>query len=618
MNNFNCKDYFLNNFNLKHLFISFDELIVESLNEGNMHFFLTINFSKNIKNKEKIEKEIIKLEKLIIEIDLWSWHLIVSEKNKNENYHLHLILSVRSCIGYNDIIENNILFYIRNNFEIDTKINFCLKFLDIKKTLKYLFKEFEKLNNNDILQELNDNKIVRISILIKQFNIFKYLNKYFKIHLFQYKEKIDKKTKLIENELENKFENKNDKINLIYKENSNFFNTFKGVKIDKKEYSEKQTIFIWNLFLTLNELYIYKNSIYKKIKKFNISYEIIITDEYLYNNFITIIDFLKNKLYFHFNNFDNSNYYSNFLKNKEEKLERLKNYTNNILYPNFYLMEFTDGIYSILNNKFIKKENLSLLKDMQTIKHYNYTYKHLSLPSIWLNGVKNVLNIKIDNNIITKIINNIINLDKNNKNNLNTLIDLLIYIAYVFHFSSNILNKKNTMYIWGPSNTGKTTLIIDLFINYFGKENVGLLSSNKNFSYQDILDKLILILDEFDISTIKTEDFKKIINKELILGEKKNKEPQIIKPTPIIISSNKNIINEPFLENKDSIINRLKIIHFNTPILEEEMDFNIKEKIKNEEAKIIILCNKIYFNFLKNKEEKLENLKLDIKEDLNK
>ncbi len=46
------------------------------------------------------------------------------------------------------------------------------------------------------------------------------------------------------------------------------------------------------------------------------------------------------------------------------------------------------------------------------------------------------------------------------------------------------------------------------------------------------------------------------------------------------------------------------------------MDFNIKDKIKSEEAKIIILCNKIYFNFLKNKESKLKNITYCIEEEL--
>lgn len=111
---------------------------------------------------------------------MWSWHLIISEKNKNNNYHLHLILCVRSCIGYNDIIENNILFYLRNNYEMGTKINFCLKFIDIKKTLKYLFKDFEKKNNLEIWDQLENNKIIKISALIKQEYIFTYLKFFFK------------------------------------------------------------------------------------------------------------------------------------------------------------------------------------------------------------------------------------------------------------------------------------------------------------------------------------------------------------------------------------------------------------------------------------------------------
>lgn len=157
-----------NSFNLKHLYISFDELIINSLNCGNMHFFITINFSKDIKDKNKLEKEIKKLRNIIKNIDLWSWDLIVSEKNKNENYHLHSIIAIRSCIGYNDIIENNILFYLRSNYEIDTKISFCLKFIDIKKTLKYLFKDLEKKYILEIINELKNNKIVNIDVLTKQ------------------------------------------------------------------------------------------------------------------------------------------------------------------------------------------------------------------------------------------------------------------------------------------------------------------------------------------------------------------------------------------------------------------------------------------------------------------
>ena len=59
----------------------------------------------------------------------------------------------------------------------------------------------------------------------------------------------------------------------------------------------------------------------------------------------------------------------------------------------------------------------------------------------WLNDVKNILNIKIENNILIKLLGNIINLQNNNDKNLSILINLLIYMVYVFYFSSNILNK---------------------------------------------------------------------------------------------------------------------------------------------------------------------------------
>lgn len=59
----------------------------------------------------------------------------------------------------------------------------------------------------------------------------------------------------------------------------------------------------------------------------------------------------------------------------------------------------------------------------------------------WLNDAKNILNIKIENNILIKLLGNIINLQNNNDKNLSILINLLIYMVYVFYFSSNILNK---------------------------------------------------------------------------------------------------------------------------------------------------------------------------------
>ena len=51
--------------NIKYLYIYMDQVIFESLNYGNLHFFITINFSEEIKCKKKVSHKIEKLEKKI-------------------------------------------------------------------------------------------------------------------------------------------------------------------------------------------------------------------------------------------------------------------------------------------------------------------------------------------------------------------------------------------------------------------------------------------------------------------------------------------------------------------------------------------------------------------------
>jgi phage/plasmid-associated DNA primase len=98
----------------------------------------------------------------------------------------------------------------------------------------------------------------------------------------------------------------------------------------------------------------------------------------------------------------------------------------------------------------------------------------------------------------------------------------------------------------------------------------------------------------------------------MVLGEKKGKEAEIIKPTPILISSNYDLENKLNLDdNKEAILNRLKTINFKEKFNNNEIDININEKLKNEEAKIIIYCNRVYFNWIKNgKKTRMDDIKL--------
>lgn len=608
-----------NKINLKHLFIYMDEIITSSLNEGNIHFFVTINFQENIKEIKILEKKIKDLEEKLKEIEMISWYNITAEKNKNKNYHIHFLLSIKSIIGYNDVIKNNIKYFLINKFEIDTKVDVCWKFIDIKKAWRYLYKEENLIKNKEINKKNKNEK--KLDSKFKNENEEK-LDPKFKN---ENEEKLDIKFKnkkenkkiniiKIKREKENWFKNIDKNINIKFLEKEKY-DYLEGVKMQEKNYNEKQIIFLWEYFIYINNIIINNDKIFIKIEESMISYKELGEIDFLYENINSIFLFFKKELPFQFENFDELNFNLKFLKNKNEKINRFKEFTKRKINFNFNILEFKDGIYSILHNKFIRtnkfdknyKKNLKEIltnKEIFTIKFYNCSFENLKEPKIWLNSIEKVLGLKKRTNKLKDKIANFFNDDN--------IEWLLVYIAYIFHYSTNELNKKNTLYIWGPSNTGKTTLIINLFINYFGKENIGLISNNKNFEYQHIINKNLLIFDEFDIDKINLENFKKLISKELVLGEKKGKEPQIIKPTPMLISSNYSLEYKlNMYESKESIENRLFVVNFKEKLKENEMVPNINEIIKEEEAKIIIYCNKEYFKKMREgKKKRMDDIKL--------
>ena len=73
-----------------------------------------------------------------------SWYNIASEKNLNNNCHINAILSIKPLIGFNNVIENNIKFFLINNYEVDLKVNILWNFINIKKSWRYIFKDFNK------------------------------------------------------------------------------------------------------------------------------------------------------------------------------------------------------------------------------------------------------------------------------------------------------------------------------------------------------------------------------------------------------------------------------------------------------------------------------------------
>ena len=193
-------------------------------------------------------------------------------------------------------------------------------------------------------------------------------------------------------------------------------------------------------------------------------------------------------------------------------------------------------------------------------------------------------------------------------------IRLCMHIINPIH--KDIFNKKSTLFIHGQSNTGKTTLVSDIFSRYFGPENIGSIINAKNFKWQDLIGKVLGLIDEGRYNSSMSSDLLKITGQENIIVEKKySKEHIVIKPIPLVILTN------ILFEDKDILIdealkNRLYIIEFINKISKESIknSFEFKKKLKDEEASIIIYCNKLFFktkeNYTKPLGKKISNTKI--------
>lgn len=602
---------------------SWDVFINWSLDTGNSHFAVTINLPdydpddlKNLNKNNHNDKEFynnVLNEYLIYFLDyprISTWFFIISEENKRGVLHIHGILAIRNLTDYNLNIKNNILDKIKthkylyqnpNTFPvIDVVIKNLDGFLNIKKWVMYLHKTkmifiprlyiietyfdiaynffwYPYLYDNDYNSIDNDPNSENYGWC----NSTDTINPGFEIY------SVEKKTKI-----------KNDN-KLITTPTSNIL----GCRIVNNKISQETFIDLILYYIILNDLYIYKNNIYEKIENSLISYRLKGTIiEELYNKFEdNIIPFFLKNYECHFKNF-NFYFLIKFFKIKiENTIEKIKELTKNKINPNFNLMEFKDGIYDISNNRFIKKNNINTnnnkFYNLSTLKYYNqyYSWVRQNEPTYWINGLKNSLDIPIELNL-TKFIKKKENFFKFDAK-INNFIVICLFISTLFQENKN---KKKFLFLHGKSNTGKTTYINKILSNFFLNENIGTIISDNNFTFQDLENKLLIIIDEFKYNPRFRGEFLKILGGEDLLISKKYSK------THINLNNSKGVIlsNSLFFERDDNInealYNRLYVVEFIKKIIKNNDLENIDQKLKKEEANIYIYCNKLYFFFLKN------------------
>jgi len=344
----------------------------------------------------------------------------------------------------------------------------------------------------------------------------------------------------------------------------------------------------------LNKLYIYNDYVYHKIPEFYISYKKKYSLLEFYEQFDNIALFFQNNFKTQFDNFNFYQLKIDFLLNVDlkEKLKHLSLLFSNKIQLNFNLIEFSDGIFNLKKNQFLKKKDIlkyinglklkneDYLRELDilfglsvaTTKFSNRTYKNLGLPKIWLSQLKAILS-------------------------LEDLETIFFFIANIFTQSDDDFKKRRVLYVCGETNTKKTTLLATPLLNFFGNENVGFLTTSTNFCFQELVGKKFGLFDEFAYQTKYKKDLLKLFEGQLLKVDIKFKNPTYVNETGgffIIIISNE-LIDETKEKNAAvlrALKNRLNEVIFSSIAAYEE---DIEKKLIEEELEIIIFCVKYFF-----------------------
>jgi len=161
----------------------------------------------------------------------------------------------------------------------------------------------------------------------------------------------------------------------------NIVKDLNGIKLTNNKIEQRTLINILQYYLILNQYYLYNDNIYVKIKDTKMSYRVIGSiKEVLYDNFqLNVVLYFANNFSGYFKGFDFSYLMDNYFIKTKLIIESIKDISTQRIKPDFGLIEFTDGVYSIKNNRFIPhKKNYLFSNSSSTLKFYNKSYSRVS------------------------------------------------------------------------------------------------------------------------------------------------------------------------------------------------------------------------------------------------
>lgn len=543
-----------------------DKNIIYDINDSNFYI--------EIKNK------IDHIKDLLSTLELWEIIIITTESTKKNKVHFHILLGIYSFLGNNKsfcYILNNILFI--NNYK-DVVINNLDSQKSLNNYITYLCK------NNDIYLKNNkhlDRIIFYIFIDSLRSQFYSQLADSFDMYqsnltINGISENINNKYLIEFNSLTSTY---------TYNDVKNFIPYYSFLKqsIDTETYINIVIVFFVILKIKIND-----NNAYLKKKEFNLTYELFLEninniDKHINNIYQTLLVWFPN----HFKYFDFYTLQIKYIKENSKLWDILFKFDEFKLKLDYNLIEFKDGIFFLNENKFFNKESVRYNKlifenNTGTLKYKHILYRNLKTPDVWIYAIKHAIGDLV-------------------------LYDTFIKNLYFIITKNNIaITKKKVLYVYGESNSLKTTLVSKPLFDFFGENKIGLIvESSKNFKYQEMINKEIAILDEYKYNSHEKKYLLKFFEGQPMKIDQKFQKPEMLNIIPIVIISNEKIIEKDteILVALQNRINEIKFKPVSTYKLNIEKNYlNLIKNLTTENIEIIIYIIK-ETNYILKKETQL-------------
>ena len=496
---------------------------------------------------------------------------VTQEFSKQGVPHFHCLFFVRQiCIDYKALytsIQRKLLFY-----SIDVKIDYLKTQKDIKQYFIYMTKEFDKIRVNKYLFCGVFSKVYWEKYHYNLIDALEYKD-IFEINMEIYFYHDDWYCGDFE-QSDITFRLSNPK----YKDIPGF--KFKETNSKDKEFFE--IVYYLYLYFTVKDIIVHNGNLYSKIKGSFMSYKYLGDHNFLFKNIYVYLQELSEM-------FDSISceIVTGFTVVNVEILQRILLHlfhTKSFMKMNYNILEFKEGLYFVDYNKFIKfndnKYNLQILKDkFFTIRYFNILYNWCNRnveDTRWLYYLKKQFNTESELEAFNLILSNLLFEDNSIKDG---------------NFTRS--TKRKSLFLLGESNTGKTSLITDIFRSAYGNENLGTLSKTLNFLLENAYNKDFLVCEEVELSKHNRSDILKLSSGEFLPVSQKYKRTEFIQLTnKILFTSNHTKQVVDFLKD-DAFLNRVYLVLFNEIIHMDEIDYH---SIRSELPKILLYISKQKFN----------------------